>query len=95
MLINKEYEMLTSEKKTLTLADIDAQGAFELPSRETLQLISVTVTNVLNNLHIDIPIQNNHVGVQICAAVTALNSILVNNPAANQPVAMLTCNLNV
>lgn len=87
--------MLTLEKKTLTLADIDAQSAFELPSRETLQLISVTVTNVLNNLHIDIPIQNNHVGVQICAAVTALNSILVNNPAANQPVAMLTCTLNV
>jgi hypothetical protein len=85
--------MLTREKKTLTLADIDAQTTLELPSRETLQLVNVVVTNVLNGLTINIPVQNNHVGIQVCAAVTALNNILVNT--AGNPVAALTCNLAV
>ena len=85
--------MLTLEKKTLTLADIDAQSALELPPRETLALVNVVVTNVLNNLTISIPIQNNHVAVQVCAAVTALNDILVNT-ATGAPTAMLTCAIN-
>jgi hypothetical protein len=85
--------MLTREKKTLTLADIDAQTTVELPSRETLQLVNVVVTNVLNNLTINIPVQNNHVAIQVCAAVTALNNILVNT--AGNPVAALTCNVAV
>jgi hypothetical protein len=86
--------MLTLEKKTLTLADIDAQSAFELPSRETLALVNVIVNNVLNGLTINIPVQNNHVGVQVCAAITALNDILVNT-ATGAPTATLTCTLSV
>ncbi len=84
--------MLTMEKKSLTLADIDAQAAFELPARDTLALVNVIVTNVLNNLSISIPVQNNHVGVQVCAAVTALNGILTG--ASGAPVAKLTCGLS-
>ena len=77
--------MLTLEKKTLTLADIDAQTALELPSRETLALVTVVITNVLNNLHIEIPVRNNNVGLQICAVV---NAITANN------MATLTCTVN-
>ena len=66
--------MITKDKKVLSVADIDAQAAFELPSRETLALVNVVIFNVLNNLSVSIPIQNNNVAVQVCAVVTALNS---------------------
>jgi hypothetical protein len=73
----EEKQMITQEKKLLTVADIDAQAAFELPARETLALVNVFITNVLNNLSISIPVQNNNVAVQVCAVVQALNTILV------------------
>ena len=76
--------MLTAEKKTLTLADIDAQAAFELPSRESLALVNVVIANVLNGNQVTINVNNNHVAVQVCAIVQALNA---NN------VANLTCTI--
>ena len=45
-------------------------------NRELLALVNVFITNVLNNLSISIPVQNNNVAVQICAVVQALNTIL-------------------
>ena len=66
--------MLT-EKKRLSVADMEAQAAFALPARE-MMLITVVITNVLNNLHVSIPVQNNKVAVQVCAAVQAINTIL-------------------
>ena len=68
--------MLTAEKKTLTLADIDAQAAFELPSRETLALVTVVINNVLNNNTVTVNVNNNHVAVQVCAAVNLINTII-------------------
>ena len=68
--------MLTAEKKTLTLADIDAQAAFELPSRETLALVTVVINNVLNNNAVTVNVNNNHVAVQVCAAVNLINTII-------------------
>ena len=35
-------------------------------------LITVVITNVLNDLSISIPVQNNNVAVQVCAIVEAL-----------------------
>ena len=70
-------------KQPLTLEAIDSQAAFELPARETM-LVTIIVNNVLNNLSIEIPIKNNNVAVQVCAAVLALNTILL-------PDAQLTC----
>jgi hypothetical protein len=64
--------MLTLQKKTLSAAEIDAQSAFELPERETLALVNVFVTNVLNGVTINIPVQNNHVAVQVCAVIDAI-----------------------
>jgi hypothetical protein len=71
--------MVTADKKTLTLADIDAQAAFELPSRETLALVNVVITNVLNNLTVNVPIQNNHVAVEVCAVINVLNANIGTN----------------
>ena len=64
-----------AEKKVLTFEEIETQSALELPQR-MLPLITVVITNVLNGLSVSIPIQNNKVGVQVCAVVNALNTIL-------------------
>jgi hypothetical protein len=82
-----EFPMLVA-KKNLTAEDMQSQTAIQLPPRQMLALVNVIVNNVANNLRISIPIQNNHVGVQVCAVVSALNSILV---APDQ----LTCTLGV
>jgi hypothetical protein len=72
-------------KKNLTAEDMQSQTAIQLPPRQMLALVNVFVNNVLNNLSVSIPVQNNHVGVQVCAAVLALNTILTPN--------QLTCTL--
>lgn len=70
---------MTETKKLLTLDEIEGQTALELPARETLALVNVFITNVLNNLSISIPVQNNKVAVQVCAVVNALNAPLLTN----------------
>jgi hypothetical protein len=67
------------EKKRLTLDELDAQTALELPEREMMALVTVVITNLLNNLSIDVDVKNNNVAVQVCAVVTALSS-LVSTP---------------
>ena len=62
------------EKKALSLEDIEAQTALELPDREMMQIV-VVINNVLNNTSIDIDVKNNRVAVQVCAVVELLNSI--------------------
>jgi hypothetical protein len=64
------------EKRRRSLADIDAQAAFELPSRETLALVTVVINNVLNNNTVTVNVNNNHVAVQVCAAVNLINTII-------------------
>ena len=66
------------EKKTLSIMELEAQSAMELPNRE-MMLVTVVITNLLNNLSIDIPVRNNNVAVQVCAAVTAI-AVLVATP---------------
>ncbi len=66
------------EKKALSIMELEAQSAMELPNRE-MMLVTVVITNVLNNLSIDVDVKNNNVAVQICAVVTAL-SCLVSTP---------------
>jgi len=63
-------------KKMLTMAEIESQTALELPERKMLALVNVVITNVLNHLSVNIPVQNNRVAVQVCAAVQAINTIL-------------------
>lgn len=63
------------EKKALSLEEIEAQSALELPDRE-MMLVTVVITNVLNNLSIDVDVRNNKIAVQVCAIVELLNTTL-------------------
>ena len=56
------------EKRPLTSEDLAAEAALELPDRE-LMLVTIVITNVLNNLTIDIDVRNVNVAAQICAAL--------------------------
>ena len=71
-------------KAMLTPEAIESQAILELPERK-LPLVTVVITNVLNNLSVDIDVKNNNVAVQICAAVNLINTILA--PAS------LTCTI--
>ena len=62
-------------KKMLSLEDIEGQTALELPSRETT-LVFVVIGPIASGNTIRIPVQNNQVALQVCAAVQAL-SVLV------------------
>ena len=63
------------EKKRLTLEELEAQTALELPERDMMALITIVITDVLNNLSVDVDVNNNKVAVQVCAVVNLLNSI--------------------
>jgi hypothetical protein len=63
------------EKEPLTLDELEAQAALELPSRD-MMLVTVIINNVLNNLSIDVDVKNNKVAVQVCAIVNLINTIL-------------------
>lgn len=78
--------LATAEKQALTPDELEAQYALDLPDREMLGLITVVITNVLNNLSIDVDVRNNSVAVQVCAVVDVLNTILV-------PANQLTCTI--
>ena len=47
-------------------------------------LVTVVITNLLNNLSVDIDVKNNNVAVQVCAVIEALNSPIGTS---------LTCNI--
>jgi hypothetical protein len=69
--------MLT-EKKTLSVEELESQAGFELPERDMMALINIIVFDlidggVLNNLTIEV--KNNNVAVQVCAVVNALASL--------------------
>ena len=65
------------EKRQLSLEDIEAQTALELPDRE-MMLVTVVITNLLNNLSVSIDVQNVSIAAQVCAAVLALDTILLS-----------------
>jgi hypothetical protein len=65
----------TTEKRTLTLTDLDAEAGFILPARETM-LVTIVITNLLNNLSVNVEVKNNNVAVQVCAVVSALATFL-------------------
>ncbi len=55
-------------KKQLSSVDIESQMAIELPDRE-LMLVTVVITNLLNNNTVTIDVRNIDIAAQICAAV--------------------------
>jgi hypothetical protein len=65
------------QKRAISLAELEKQTAFELPTRDMMALINVIVFDVidggvLNNLNIEV--KNNNVAAQVCAVVNLLNS---------------------
>lgn len=62
-------------KMMLTPDAIESQAIFELPERK-LPLVTIVITNLLNNLSIDIDVKNNNIAVQVCAVVQALNAFV-------------------
>ena len=69
---------MLAEKKLLDIETIEAQSAFELPDR-VMPLVTVVITNVLNDLTVEVDVSNNRVAVQVCAAVLLLNTIIAPN----------------
>jgi hypothetical protein len=63
-------------KKLLTPHVLENQSALELPDRQMLALSTVVVTNLLNNLDVEINVTRNNVAVQLCAAVELINAEL-------------------
>jgi len=51
------------EKRSLSFEDIEAQTALELPDRELMQ-ITVIITNIANNLSVDVDVRNVNIAVQ-------------------------------
>lgn len=76
---------MLAEKKMLDLDVIETQSAVELPDR-TLPLVTIVITNVLNNLSVDIDVRNINVAVQVCAAVELISNRLLT-------VDSLTCEI--
>jgi len=77
-------------KKTLSVAELDAQTAFELPARETpatvvLSCVAVCVGSITIQ-NIAIP-----VGIQVCAVANVLASVLGRAFGTSDPT--LTCGL--
>ena len=62
---------MLAEKKKMSLADIEAQSAFELPDRE-MMLVTVVIANALNDV-IDVNVKNNNIALQTCAIVELIN----------------------
>ena len=83
--------MNLTEKKAVTLADLESQNAFELPNREML-LVTVVITNLLNNLSIpiEINVQNNNVAVQVCAVVEAISAQFLGGNALDCDIQQTT-----
>jgi hypothetical protein len=65
-----EVATMLVEKKMLSDMDLESQVALELPDRE-MMLVTIVITNLLNNLTIDIDVRNVNVAAQICANLIA------------------------
>ena len=64
----------TTLKRSPSMEDLEGQTAIHLPDRETLGLVTIIITDVLNNNTVTVNVQNNKVAVQVCAAVAAIAS---------------------
>jgi len=69
--IRKGDRTMLLEKKRLSVEDLEAQAALELPDREMLALIRIG--NIVTHDFIDVNVQNVNVAVQVCAIVEAIS----------------------
>ena len=83
--------MVLAEKRPLVAEELEGQAALELPDRDMLALVTVVITNVLNDLSIDVDVRNINVALQVCAVVNDVNAILVDDTGAS--LAILSCDI--
>ncbi len=62
-------------KRTLTVQDLDAQTAVELPDRD-MMLVTVVLNNILNNNTVTITLRDIDLALQLCAQLVASESVL-------------------
>jgi|tagenome__1003787_1003787.scaffolds.fasta_scaffold16953611_1 hypothetical protein len=76
------------DKKSLSVRELDAQTAFELPQRELMALVRfsnfndlVEAYNILNynNIRV-ISVDNNNLTLNVNVSCVAVNAVLVNKP---------------
>lgn len=63
---------MLAEKRRVSLDELESQVALDLPDREML-LVTIVITNLLNNLSVDVDVRNNKIAAQVCAVVEVLN----------------------
>ena len=63
---------MLAQKPVLSLDELDAKFATELPQRDTM-LVTIVITNLLNNNEVDITLRNIDVALQVCAVALANN----------------------
>ena len=73
---------MTAHKQLLSQADLDAQMALELPNRD-LMLVTIVITNLLNNNTVEIDVRNIQVAAQVCAALLANANVTCEFDADN------------
>jgi hypothetical protein len=76
------------EKKALSLEEIEAQAALELPDREMMQVV-VIIGDVLSDNTIEIDVRNVRIAAQVCALIDVIN--LIVGPNTEGP---LTCDVD-
>ena len=59
---------MLAEKKMLSDMDLESQVALELPDRE-MMLVTIVITNLLNNNTVTIDVRNIDIAAQICAGL--------------------------
>jgi hypothetical protein len=67
---------MLAEKKALSLEEIEAQTAFELPERATPVLVLLTCLVCIGNVTVRLRIEDVNVAAQVCAAVDAIQVIV-------------------
>ena len=72
---------MLSEKKQLSAAQIEAQSAFELPDREMMALVNITVFDVLNNVNVNV-----QVPIGVAANVCGVQANVLAHGGIQEPV---------
>jgi len=54
-------------------AVLGTAGFFSRADDTEAALVTIVITNLLNNLSIDVNVKNNNIAVQVCAVINALN----------------------
>ena len=69
------------EKKQLSAAQIEAQAGFELPDREMMALVNITVFDVLNNVDVNV-----QVPIGVAANVCGVQANVLAQGGIQEPV---------